>query len=202
MKHILLTAVLSFVALSSMADSASEARKILDKTATTINASSGVQASFVLSSEKLGHTQGTIAVKGNKFCATTPDAIVWYDGTTQWTYVKHTDEVNISTPTAAQQAQMNPLTFINLYKSGYTLSVTTASGGNHEVHLVAKDKNASILEMYVVVSSSYTPTQVRLRRSDGWLTVNISNFRATPQSDTTFTFNHKDFPTAEVVDLR
>ncbi len=201
MKKIVLTAVLALVTLCTMADNASDARKVLDKTASTINASSGAQANFVLSSDKLGYAQGTIAVKGNKFNATTADATVWYDGKTQWTYIKSTDEVNIASPTAAQQAQMNPLTFINLYKTGYKLSMTT-SGGNYEVHLVAENKNASIQEMYVVINSSYTPTQVRLRRSDGWLSVNITNFRASPQSDSTFTFNSKDFPTAEVVDLR
>ncbi len=201
MKKIVLTAVLALATLCAMADNASDARKVLDKTASAINASSGAQANFVLSSDKLGRAQGTIAVKGNKFSATTEDVMVWYDGKTQWTYIKSTDEVNIATPTAAQQAQMNPLTFINLYKTGYKLSMTT-SGGNYEVHLVAENKNASIQEMYVVVSSSYIPTQVRLLRSDGWLSVNITNFRATPQSDSTFTFNSKEFPTAEVVDLR
>ncbi len=202
MKRILSTVLVLLVALTSMADNASEARRVLDKAASKINATSGAQANFLLSSDKLGHAQGTIAVKGSKFFATTSDATVWYDGKTQWTYVKNTDEVNISSPTAAQQAQMNPLTFVNLYKKGYRLSMTSTSG-NYEVHLVAEDKSATIEEMYVVVSAStYMPTQVRLLRSDGWLTINISNLLSKPQSDSTFVFNSKDFPTAEVVDLR
>ncbi len=30
-----------------------------------------------------------------------PQAIVWYNGKTQWTYMKKTNEVNVSNPTQA-----------------------------------------------------------------------------------------------------
>lgn len=38
-------------------------------------------------------------MKGNKFKIEIPDAITWFDGTTQWVYIKDTDEVNITNPT-------------------------------------------------------------------------------------------------------
>ncbi len=202
MKKILLLAVLSVFALCISADNAGDAKKILDKTASVVSKKSGVQASFQISNGKIGHTSGTIAVKGSKFNARTPQATVWFDGKTQWTYMKNTDEVNVTTPTKAQQLQMNPLTFINLYKKGYTLSVKTVDG-KHEVHMKAQSKSSSIQEMYIVISKTTNiPSQVRMRQKDAWTTVNISNFKATPQSDAIFTFNKKDFPSAEIVDLR
>ncbi len=202
MKKILLLAVLSVFALCISADNAGDAKKILDKTASVVSKKSGVQASFQISNGKIGHTSGTIAVKGSKFNARTPQATVWFDGKTQWTYMKNTDEVNVTTPTKAQQLQMNPLTFINLYKKGYTLSVKTVDG-KHEVHMKAQSKSSSIQEMYIVINKTTNiPSQVRMRQKDAWTTVNISNFKATPQSDAIFTFNKKDFPSAEIVDLR
>ncbi len=203
MKQLFLSVILSltFVA-SAYADSASEAKKVLDKTASVVNSKDGVQANFVLTGERMGRVAGTIAIKGNKFNAVTPEATVWYDGKTQWTYTNKTDEVNISTPTREQQVLMNPLTFINLYKTGYRLSLIAKSSG-YEVRMVAESKDNAVQEVYVVVDkSSYVPTQVRVRRKIAWMTINISDFKNTPQSDNTFVFNSKEFPTAEIVDLR
>ena len=87
----------------SVQANASQARKVLDKTASIVGRKGGASASFKISSAKIGSTQGTIYVKGNKFHARTPQAIVWFNGKTQWTYMKSTDEVNVSTPNEAQQ---------------------------------------------------------------------------------------------------
>ena len=40
--------------------------------------------------------EGTIQMKGDKFTLVTPDALTWFNGTTQWTYVERNDEVNVT----------------------------------------------------------------------------------------------------------
>lgn len=202
MKKLILFALMSIMTLGINAGNTPDARKILDKTAAVVGKKSGAQANFQIANSKIGNTSGTIAIKGNKFNARTPQATVWFNGKTQWTYMKNTDEVNVTTPTQAQQTQMNPLTFINLYKTGFKLSVKTVSG-KYEVRLQAENKSRSIQEMYIVIDpKTYVPTQVRMRQKDNWTTINISNFKAVSQSDNIFTFNKKDFPSAEIVDLR
>ncbi len=52
------------------------------------------------------------------------------NGKTQWTYLKKTNEVNVSNPTQAQQMSMNPYTFINIYKTGYKSALKTV-GSNY-----------------------------------------------------------------------
>lgn len=186
----------------AFSQNATEARKVLDKAASVIGSKGGASASFKISSEKIGSTTGTIIIKGRKFHARTPQAIVWYNGKTQWSYMKSTDEVNISTPNGAQQMAMNPYHFINIYKSGYTLSMTT-SGNSYNVHLVAQNKKAGIQEMYILVNKkSYIPSQVKMREGPTWTTITVSNFQAKNQNDNTFVFNAKEFPHAEIVDLR
>lgn len=56
--------------------------------------------------------------------------------------------------------------------------------------------------MYITVDKNYVPKQVKMRQGSTWTTISISNFKASRQSDATFSFNSKDFPTAEVIDLR
>lgn len=186
----------------SVSANAVQARKVLDKTAAVIGRKGGASASFKISSAKIGSTSGTIAIKGNKFHARTPQAIVWFNGKTQWSYMKSTDEVNISTPTEAQQMAMNPYKFINMYKSGYSLSMK-ASGNNYNVRMVAQNKARSVQEMIITVNKkTFSPSQVKMREGATWTTISITGFKAKNQSDATFVFNSKDFPSAEVIDLR
>ena len=177
------------------------ARQVLDKAAAAVSNKSGVTASFTIKGQQM-NTSGTISVKGRKFTATTPQATVWFDGKTQWTYMKKNDEVNVSTPTESQLASVNPYNFIFLYKQGYNATLAK-KGSSHEVHLTATDKKKAIQEMYLVVNPKTSiPSQIRLRQQQGWLTIDVSHFRPAKLADGIFRFNSKDYPTAEVIDLR
>jgi outer membrane lipoprotein-sorting protein len=180
---------------------AQTARQVLDKAAKTVTSESGVKADFKLTNS-VGSTNGTIAIKGVKFHATTPQAIVWYDGKTQWTYMKNNDEVNITTPTAAQQQAINPYTFINLYRQGYKLTMNK-SASSFTVHLTAQESSRKIQELFITVDKkSYQPTQVKMLQGKKWTTFDISGIKKQQISDATFRFSQKDFPSAEVIDLR
>ena len=187
--------------LISAATFAQTAKSVLDKAAANITVKSGVQAKFKMTGS-MGNTSGTIAIKGRKFHATTPQAIVWFDGKTQWTYMKNNDEVNVTTPTEVQLQAINPYNFINLYKNGYTATLNK-SGKDYVVHLTASSKDKKIREMFISVNkSSYHPTQVKLLQGTKWTIFDITDLKKQNIPDTQFRFNAKDFPQAEVIDLR
>lgn len=200
MKKYLLLLPLLFLSLTVAADNASDARKVLDKVASIVGRKGGASASFSISGGKIGKQSGRISIKGSKFCAVTPAATMWYDGKTQWTYVKANNEVNVATPDAKKQQMMNPYTFLSLYKKGYNLSVKN-EGKVRQVHMVAQGKSA-IKELYITVDGNNYPTQVRMNQNGTWMTIVISNFQGKNIPDSAFRFNSKDYPTAEVVDLR
>lgn len=191
-----------FFTTFSFAQTGNQAKQILDKTAAVLSRKGGASANFQLSNAKMGKVSGTIAIKGNKFHAATPQAIVWFNGKTQWTYLKKTEEVNVTTPTQAQQMMMNPYTFINIYKTGYVMTASTASN-SYEVHLKAQNNKRTIQEMYITVDKkTYVPLTVKMRQQKAWTTISISNFKGVNQPASLFVFNSKEFPGAEVVDLR
>ena len=203
MRRILLIG-LSFIVchLSFTTARAESAKSILDKAAATVSNPSGVQAEFQMTSKQFGSTSGTISIKGNKFHASTPQAIIWFDGKTQWTYMKQNDEVNISNPSEAHLQAINPYNFINIYKNGYKLS-SKKMGTSYEVHLKATDNKRKIQEMYIIVDQkSYRPTHVKMLQNGKWSVVIISGLKSVNLSDSMFQFNAKDFPKAEVIDLR
>lgn len=180
---------------------AQTAKNVLDKAAANITVKSGVKASFNMTGSH-GSTSGIILVKGKKFHASTPQAIIWFDGKTQWTYMKNNDEVNISTPTEAQLQAINPYNFINLYKSGYT-STLNKSGSDFIVHLTATSKEKKIQELFITVNKkSYIPTQVKLLQGKKWIIFDVKDLKKQTIADSEFRFNAKDFPNAEVIDLR
>lgn len=199
MKRILIIVLVAMVSMLTFADNAKDARKLLDKTASLITKSGGAKASFAISGSKINQS-GTIAIKGNKFCATTAAATMWYDGKTQWTYVKANNEVNVATPDAAKQQQMNPYAFLNLYKKGYNLSVTTKNK-QKVVHMTAQGK-ANIQEAFVTLDSRGYPAQIRMNQGGKWMTITIKDFQLKSFADSNFVFNSKDYPKAEIVDLR
>lgn len=200
MKKLSLIFVALLATLGLCAQNAAQARKILDKTASIVGRKGGAVADFSMSG-KYGNSSGTIAVKGNKFNATTPQAVVWYDGKTQWTYMKKNQEVNVTTPTEAQQQSMNPYKFISIYKNGFKLGMKTVNGG-WQIHLYATNQKRTIKEMYITVGKDYLPKTIRMRQANGWTTISVSNFKAKNLSDSAFRFNAKDYPHAEVIDLR
>lgn len=196
--------VIFFLALAMAASSAFAitAKQVLDKASAVLSNKGGVSANFTVSSGQYGSTSGSISVKGSKFYATTPAATVWFDGKTQWTYMKRNNEVNVSAPTATQLQAINPYNFINMYRSGYSLDMKKV-GSSYEVHLTATDKNRKVSEMYITVSKTgYVLSQVRMKQGSKWSTFKVTNFKKANLSDSTFRFNSKDFPSAEVIDLR
>jgi len=199
MKKMMLIALMALMSLGAFSQTALQ---VLDKTAKVIGSKGGASANFQMESPKYGSVSGSIAIKGTKFNARTPQAIVWYNGKTQWSYMKKTNEVNVSNPTQAQQMSMNPYTFINIYKTGYNMALKTI-GNSYEVHLTAQNKKRSIQEMYITVDKKTSiPSKVRMRQGNTWSTITVNNFKAKNVSNSVFTFNSKEFPGAEVVDLR
>lgn len=186
--------------LFAVASYGQTAKTVLDKTANVVAHKSGVQASFTISSKQYGSTSGTIDIKGRKFHTTTNEAVVWFDGKTQWTYVKQNDEVNVNTPSASDLQAINPYNFIYMYKQGYTATMTT-SGNSYVVTL--KGKGKSISEMVITINrQTYVPSQIRMLQNKQWTTIKVLNFKTVSLSDGMFRFNPKSYPNAEIIDLR
>lgn len=204
----LLAALLS----ASIPAEAQTAKSVLDKTAAKLRNSGGLQATFEATTFKgttqTGQTTGSIFVQGNKFQVNSTELSVWFDGKTQWSLLKSSNEVNVSTPSAEEIQEMNPYAFVNLYKKGYQLSLTeTTYKGNacYEARLLAQDKSASIQEMRITIGkTNYLPQSVRIRQgSNGWTRIRINSLKTGKKwNEDFFRFNPKDYPDTEVIDLR
>ncbi|MCR4603039.1 MAG: cell envelope biogenesis protein LolA [Prevotella sp.] len=176
--------------------------EVLDKCAATISHRNGVTAQFSMESAQYGNAAGTISIKGKKFYMLSNATTMWFDGTTLWTYMASNEEVNISKPTTQQLQTLNPYHFINMYKSGYSTTMTTAASV-YNIHLTATDKQLKIKEAFVTVDkSTYAPKEIKMLVGNKWTTFTISRLKNEPVPDSKFSFDANAYPDAEIIDLR
>ena len=196
---ILALAVLFITTTAALGQTAQQA---LDKCAKTVSASAGVTASFTMNSAKYGDAQGTIALKGEKFHMKSDASTMWFDGKTLWTYMANNEEVNISRPTKQQLQTLNPYTFINLYKKGYSQTMTS-SATEYIVHLTATDPQHRIREAFITVDkASYAPKTIKMLVEQKWTTFTVSGLKQEKLADSRFKFDADAYPDAEIIDLR
>lgn len=182
---------------------AQDATKILDKTAAAIKAAGNVKIGFTLEAGGASSV-GYIKLQGQKFVINMGGNITWFDGKTMWNYVKKNEEVNVTTPTAEEVAKMNPYAFLSFYKKGYQAKKGTGSGKEHEVILTGDASAANKQVIIRINKSTNMPSSIKMVSSkDAVTSIKCNSFLKNQKyQDSTFQFNKKNYPKAEVVDLR
>lgn len=185
-----------------------EAAQVLDAVAGAFRKAGGVKSAFTVQSED-GSFDGTICLKGEKFRLDMPGVTTWFDGHTQWSHVASNDEVNVSNPSAEELRTLNPYALLSIYKQGYRLALnpTTHAAGQQvrEIVLTADSPKEDLQVVVLRVSArSYAPLQITTRLRDGVETViAIQSYQTgLAYPDTFFVFDEKEYPTAEIIDLR
>ena len=192
----------------------SQAKSILDKTAEAFRKAGGVKADFTVKviTDGLieGVEHGTIQLKGEKFVLKTTDIVTWFDGKTQWSYVAKNDEVNVSNPTQEELQQINPYTFLYMYQKGFSYKLGTVKTYQGkavwEVILTANDKKQELESITLYVTkSTYEPVYIQLQqrgqKTRNEITVTGYQTRLN-YADSIFSFDKKQYPNAEIIDLR
>lgn len=212
-KYIFSILIALLTTLPVLAQKQAQAKLVLDKTAAAFEKAGGVKADFSVQAFNKGYSvgtaTGTIELKGEKFFLKTAETVSWFDGKTQWSYLTQNDEVNISTPTEAELQGLNPYALLYLYKKGfdYELGKVADFHGKqvYEVILTATDKKQDLSRIVLyVVKSTYQPVYIKVEQRDGSRSeITITEYQTGLKlSDSVFVFNKKQYPTAEIIDLR
>lgn len=196
----------------SLGADAQNAATLLDKAATQYTQSNGIKAIFTLQTSGAGGSdrmEGTIQMRGDKFRLELPGTITWFDGQTQWSYVEHNEEVNVTTPTAEELPFTNPALLLRTYKKGFTAvykGESTAANGKmaYDIELTSKKKSDLTKVVLQLEKNSGLPIRMVVSAKNGTNSiVQISQLQTNQnQSDRFFVFNETDYPDAEVIDLR
>ena len=192
----------------------SQAKAVLEKTAEAFKKAGGVRADFTLKAVNDGRLEGRengiIQLKGEKFMLKTSETTTWFDGKTQWSYMVRNDEVNVSNPTQEELQQINPYTFLYMYQKGFSYKLGTVKvyqgKAVWEVILTANDKKQELESITLYVTkSTYEPVYIQLQqrgqKTRNEITVTGYQTRLN-YADSIFSFDKKQYPNAEIIDLR
>ena len=186
---------------------------IIEKTSQLYKEWTGMDIKFVanIRSEKNGISEsfeGTIVMKNNKFVLKIPDMATWFDGTTQWTYIPRTKEVNINTPSGSDLRELNPMILLQDYKKDFSVSyIGESTSANaklaYDIALTPKKKDdIEKIEVQIEKNTSLPVKLVVTMRNDIRNTVTIKEIKSINPPDNMFTFPEAEYPGTEVIDLR
>ena len=212
----LLTIVLGvFLSISSVFSQQDKtAKDILDKSMTVFAGAGGIKSSFSFTLENTKSKtnevfNGNISMKGNKFMIETPDYLAWYDGTNQWVYLKDNNEVNLTKPDSSDDAQMiNPSVILSMYKKGFSskyLGEKTVNGKKvSEIELLPQNKNELKKIVLQIDKENQLPSYIQLQYTNGINNIiKIVKYQLNQQfSDSLFSFDKKQYPEVDIIDLR
>lgn len=203
--------IYSLLLISSLPLFADDAMKVLDIAADRIRKAGDIEIEYKASifsgaTEKASAT-GTMWLRENQMKLDAEGITTWYDGKTRWCYVPTSNEVNIDEPSKKEMAAMNPYTFMGIYKKGFKMTVKeTALRGEavYEVYLKARYAKMDVKEIYVDIrKSDYQPLCIRVRESNDWQRVSITNFKSNLKFENEFfTFPTNDYPNVLINDMR
>lgn len=193
---------------------AQNARAILDKAAAAYTKAGGLTASFTLDSKEIKtksiySIDGTISMKGDRFKIDIPDATTWFDGKTQWVYMKGTDEVNITEPTGEELQGISPSSIFSIYKQGFDLlykgEKKVVGIALFEVELISQNKSSNFTKIIVQIDKTTNLFhQIILFDKSGYENkLSIRKMKTNINLlDKTFIFNKSEYPDVEIIDLR
>lgn len=213
MRRFTFSVLIALLTLPVFAQQQVQAKVVLDCVAAAFRNAEGVKAGFDAKAfskgRPAGETGGVIQLKGEKFKLETTDVITWFDGKTQWSYLADSDEVNVSNPTPAELQSLNPYALLQLYQHGYTckLGAMKSFRGKpvYEVILAAVNRTQEPARMVVVVAKdTYRPLFITVEQRDKSRSeITITSYQTGQKyTDALFTFDKKQYPQAEIIDLR
>lgn len=167
-------------------------------TSTLVNESAGVKDEF----------KGKLTVKGDKYRLELEEQHVYNNGTTVWTYLPGSKEVNVDNFDPKSE-DLNPSKFYEMYKKGFKYLLmgdkTEAGVLCDEIDLVPEKKDAQYFKVKMMIAKKDKSVQnfTMFDRSGNKYKYVITKFVPNVKvDDAYFTFDPKKHPGVEVVDLR
>ena len=198
---------------TAQAQTDAKAKSILDAATKKMNGLKSLKANFALSVKGAGgktaqSKKGSFFMKGQKYRVTLSDQEIICDGKTVWTYVKASNEVQVSNYNPSEQTVSPTKLFTNFYdkeyKYTYAGSKTFAGKSADIIELtpINAAKQFKKVELAIDKSSVIAGGDVYEKNGNQYH-YEVSGF--TPNAavtDAMFTFDAKKYPKVEVVDLR
>jgi len=214
MKNLLLIVFLLSTALQSSAQNDAKAKAVLDAVSAKVKSLKSLKANFAITiagakGAKSQSKKGTVAMKGNKYFVTISGQEIYCDTKTIWTYMKESNEVQVTNFDPNENSFSPSKLFTNFYDKEYSYKYSgekTVGGKKVDVITLTptnKTKQYSKVELMVDKKNSVVSGGKMYEKNGNVYSYTVSNYTPNPPlPDNTFVFNSKKYPKVDVVDLR
>lgn len=204
----ILTFLLSFCSVVN-AQGDKRATEILDAMSNKYQKIKSFKAAFTYTPEGGQSLKGDATVKGTKFRLKMAGQEIYNDGKLMATYIKETNEVNLQDFDPAATGDLDPTKIYSAYKKGFKYSFVEEKKEGAQVYEVVEltptNKNSQVSKVQIKVSKN--DKSIRdwkiFQKNGEKVTYKVDQFEPdVAVADAFFTFNAKQFPGVEIVDLR
>lgn len=210
MKNLLLIAALSFISFSSFAQGDAKAKTILNKVSANLKVLKTMKANFKINiynkNAKLqGSKSGNVWMKGDKYKVKISGQEIICDAESIWTYMKESNEVQITDFEDNDEAFSPSKLFTNFYDKEYGYKYIGTKNGIYYIGLVPLKKSVPYDKIILKVSqkSNMIIGGKVYDKNGNTYSYSISNYtKNAALSDKLFTFSKSSYPNVEVIDLR
>lgn len=193
-----------------MGNSDPDAKKILDAVSAKFKTFKSVQSKFILkienSSNKLmGSKTGTVYMKGTRYRIKVSDQDIYCDGSNVWTVDAAAKEITITKLDPSNNTITPQKLFTNFYDKDFLYKLNSDAKGIQEIELTPIDKTKLFHKVLVFINkATKTITSTKIfEKAGNRYTYTVSGMNTKSDiSDATFTFDQKNYPDMEIVDLR
>lgn len=192
------------------AQKTSDSEELINKFVQSIQ-TSAIQTGFsITSTEKNAlnsqRFSGKLLLKGNQFYLEMDDMLVWFNGKTQWVYLRQSNEVTITEPSEEEIAEVNPVAVLNAFKSKSILKKGNSKNPqNVKIEMTPKKKGESFSKVEAeFVKSNNNLAIIRIHYSNGTKhEIQLNNYRLQQQiSAGSFVFDRSKYKNVIINDLR
>jgi outer membrane lipoprotein-sorting protein len=212
MRKFAVLALLNFIMtawLSGQTDP--KAVSILDRFSSSASSAPSVSMKFLLitvdqADNSVDSTAGSVILSKDSYRLDLPDNIVWFDGTTSWSYLIAEQEVTVTNPDKKDNSfQTRPSSIFTMYKKGYKSRLIEEKADSWLIDLYPEDiKNELIRVRLTIARPSLYLTNLEYKRRDGitiTLVVKDYNLKYVPESGM-FVFPAGKYKDVDINDMR
>ena len=147
--------------------------------------------------------QGNIKISNNKFCLDLNEQIVISDDSTQWIYLKESNELQIM-EFDSEDEMLSPNKLFTIYENGYKNQYIELKDNNHIIDLFPVESNEfKNIQLHINKDKIQLNKIILFDKNGGSFSYTITKFITnTNFDDNLFKFNTEEYPDLEIIDLR
>ena len=187
------------------------ANTVLDRFSARAASAPSVSIKFDLITEDLAERRsdtlsGSVIISKDSYKLEIPNNIIWFDGTTSWSYLIAEEEVVITRPNQNADSFFNkPSAIFTMYKSDYKTRLIEELRDSWVIDLYPEDINNNLVRIRLTIGKNQNDLKkLEYRRKDGivmYINVREYNLNIRPEQNF-FIFDRTKYRGVDIIDMR